>query len=94
MVSGLFALIVSGFSLGGLQNTANSHGQTSQLLEHSVSLFTGQECPKISMTSNPRQNCRIGQPFTKKWVFFAKSAWTPEKTQGEVGGDQEPPGDT
>ena len=26
--------------------------------------------------------------------FFAGSVWTPEKTQGEVEGDQEPPGDT
>ena len=62
----------------------NSKGNNSQLhavllnhlnlvpitrVKHSVSLFTSQECPEISMTSNHRQNCRIGQPFTKKWFF-------------------------
>ena len=30
----------------------------------------------------------------KKVVFFAGSVWTLARTQGEVGGDQEPPGDT
>ena len=30
----------------------------------------------------------------KKVGFFAGSVWTPEKTQGEVGGDQKPLGDT
>ena len=37
--------------------------------ETTVCLFGNQECPEISMTSNHRQNCRIGQPFTKKWFF-------------------------
>ena len=30
----------------------------------------------------------------KKVVFFAGSVWTLARTQGEVGGDQEPPEDT
>ena len=36
---------------------------------HSVSLFTSQECPRIHLDRNPRQNCPIGQPSTKKWFF-------------------------
>ena len=36
----------------------------------------------------------VGQPSTKKWVFFAGSVWTLARTQGEVRGDKEPPGDT
>ena len=60
---------------------------------HSVSLFTRGKLSKFPMTSNHRQNCSIGQPISKKW-FFAGSVWTLEKTQGKVGGDQEPPGDT
>ena len=52
---------------------------------HSVSLFTGQECPKISMTSNPRQNCRIGQPFTKKWFFSPDQLGLRRKRKGKSG---------
>ena len=66
------------------------------VVSHSVSLFTRGKSPKFPTTSNPRQNCFIGQHSAdlKKVFFFAGSVWTPEKTQGEVGGDQEPPGDT
>ena len=49
---------------------------SSRLSSHSVSLFTGQECPKISLTSNPRQNCWIGQP-SKKSVFFCRISSDP-----------------
>ena len=34
-----------------------------------VCLFGSQECPKIHLDRNPRQNCPIGQPSTKKWFF-------------------------
>ena len=61
---------------------------------HTVCLFGNQECPKISMTSNHRQNCRLGQPQVFSSVFFARSVWTLARMQEEVGGDQEPPGDT
>ena len=52
---------------------------------HSVSLFTGQECPKISMTSNPRQNCRIGQLTTKKWFFSPDQFGLRRKRKGKSG---------
>ena len=55
------------------------------LLAHSVSLFTGQECPKISMTSNPRQNCRIGQLTTKKWFFSPDQFGLRRKRKGKSG---------
>ena len=52
---------------------------------HSVSLFTGQECPKISMTSNPRQNCRIGQLTTKKCFFSPDQFGLRRKRKGKSG---------
>ena len=55
------------------------------LRSHSASLFTGQECPKISMTSNPRQNCRIGQPFTKKCFFSPDQLGLRRKRKGKSG---------
>ena len=44
------------------------------------------------MASYHRQNRGLGQPFTKKVVFFATSVWTLARMQGDVGGDQKPPG--
>ena len=53
--------------------------------EITVRLFGNQECPKISLTSNPRQNCRIGQPFSKKWFFSPDQFGPRRKRKGKSG---------
>ena len=40
------------------------------LLSSTVCLFGNQECRKINLNRNHCQNCRIGQPSTKNWVFL------------------------
>ena len=52
---------------------------------YTVRLFGNQECPKISMTSNPRQNCRIGQLTTKKWFFSPDQFGLRRKRKGKSG---------
>ena len=79
-------LLLKWFDFDELQLSPLGDKRTSALPAwHSVSLFTGQECPKISMTSNPRQNCRIGQPFTKKWFFSPDQFGLRRKRKGKSG---------
>ena len=72
--------------LGHLRNHKKTHiGDNHSAAPSTVRLFGNQECPKISMTSNPRQNCRIGQPCTKKWFFSPDQFGLRRKRKGKSG---------
>ena len=49
---------------------------------------------KIYRDMRPPAKLSYRSAFHKKVVFGAGDAWTLPQIQGEVGGDQEPPGDT
>ena len=72
--------ILIGFPMKRIINLCNC-----QLLCHSVSLFTRGKSPKFPMTSNHRQNCSIGQPFSKKWFFRRVSLDPGENARGSRG---------
>ena len=59
-----------------------------------VCLYLEGQITEISYDFQPPPKLFNRSADLKKVFFFAGSVWTPEKTQGEVGGDQEPPGDT
>ena len=44
--------------------------QTVHISSHSESLFTDYVSPKNGQARNQWQNCRIGKPSAKKWVFL------------------------
>ena len=57
---------------------------------HSVSLLIS----KIDRDMRPPAKLSYRSAIHKKVVFGAGDAWTLPQIQGEVGGDQEPPGNT
>ena len=64
-----------------------------QPLTHSV-LLGNLQITESPPNTKPPPKLSYRSALHKKVFFFAGSVWTLARTQGEVRGDQEPPGDT